>query len=342
MEGAPTSADGRRLPPARVAAVMTVPMIILAVGSVGAGAVLSAIGLTEWLAPSVGELAEPPEPPVPCRTRSIPWLVIAFSALGVFIAWVTVGRQPVPVERPAHVPLPVRAARRDVVRERDQRDAVRPARHLADPRARSTSTTAASTGGQRHWRRRWAASPADGAGCRTASSARTRCPCSPAPSSSSALCWRWCSREPPASRPAGVPAGRRPRDVPAAGEPARGQDGRDRHGAAADRARGRHLDRLLGGPPPRPASAFQLRVRRRLDPVLRHPVRARRRRHRAGHDRADRVAGADRAAASWEERLPAGRTRRATSRCCWPPRRRSWASSPPPTSSCSTCCSRSC
>ena len=47
-------------------------------------------------------------------------------------------------------------------------------------------------------------------------------------------------------RPAGVPAARRPGDVPAAGQPGRGQEGRDRHGAAADRARGRHVVRLLG------------------------------------------------------------------------------------------------
>ena len=34
---------------------------------------------------------------------------------------------------------------------------------------------------------------------------------------------------------------------------------------------------------------FQLRVRRRLDPGLRRPVRTRHRRHRARHDRADGV-----------------------------------------------------
>ena len=62
------TADGAGLPPARVAAVMTVPMILLAVGSVGAGALLSTVGLTDWLAPSLGELTERGGP-VPCRTR---------------------------------------------------------------------------------------------------------------------------------------------------------------------------------------------------------------------------------------------------------------------------------
>jgi NADH-quinone oxidoreductase subunit L len=40
--------------------------------------------------------------------------VVAFSALGVLVAWLTVGRHRVPVTKPAHVSLPVRAARRDL------------------------------------------------------------------------------------------------------------------------------------------------------------------------------------------------------------------------------------
>ena len=59
------SADGRDYHPHESPLVMTVPMIILAIGSVGAGAFL-AIGdrLANWLAPSVGPY-EHPEPPVP-------------------------------------------------------------------------------------------------------------------------------------------------------------------------------------------------------------------------------------------------------------------------------------
>jgi NADH-quinone oxidoreductase subunit L len=106
------SADGHDYHPHESPATMTVPMIVLAVGSVGAGALLSAIGLTEWLAPSLGELTELEGGVLPHAV--IPWLVVALSALGVLIAWLTVGRHRVPVERPAHVSLPVRAARRDL------------------------------------------------------------------------------------------------------------------------------------------------------------------------------------------------------------------------------------
>jgi NADH-quinone oxidoreductase subunit L len=95
---------------------MTAPMVLLAVGSVGAGAVLSAIGLSGWLAPSLGELAETgaAEDVGAIPHAVVPWLVVAFSALGVVVAWLTVGRHRVPVEKPVHVSLPVRAARRDL------------------------------------------------------------------------------------------------------------------------------------------------------------------------------------------------------------------------------------
>jgi NADH-quinone oxidoreductase subunit L len=95
---------------------MTAPMVVLAIGSLGAGAVLSGIGLTQWLAPSVGELAETgtAEDVGAIPHAAVPWLVVAISALGVLTAWLTVGRHRVPVTRPAHVSLPVRAARRDL------------------------------------------------------------------------------------------------------------------------------------------------------------------------------------------------------------------------------------
>jgi NADH-quinone oxidoreductase subunit L len=108
----PENPAGQDYHPHESPAVMTIPMIVLALGSIGAGAVLSTVGLTEWLAPSLGELTEVEGGALPHAV--IPWLVIAFSALGVVIAWVTVGRHRVPVERPAHVSLPVRAARRDL------------------------------------------------------------------------------------------------------------------------------------------------------------------------------------------------------------------------------------
>jgi NADH-quinone oxidoreductase subunit L len=108
----PENPAGHDYHPHESPATMTVPMIVLAFGSVGAGAVLSGIGLTEWLAPSLGELTEVEGGVLPHAV--IPWLVVALSALGVLIAWLTVGRHRVPVEKPALVSLPVRAARRDL------------------------------------------------------------------------------------------------------------------------------------------------------------------------------------------------------------------------------------
>jgi NADH-quinone oxidoreductase subunit L len=106
------SADGRDYHPHESPAVMTVPMIVLALGSVGAGAVLSGIGLPTWLAPSLGELEELEHGVLPHEV--VPWLVLLCSALGVLIAYLVVGRKPTPVERPEPVSLPVRAARRDL------------------------------------------------------------------------------------------------------------------------------------------------------------------------------------------------------------------------------------
>jgi NADH-quinone oxidoreductase subunit L len=107
-----TSADGHDYHPHESPPTMTAPMIVLAFGSIGAGAVLSGIGLTEWLAPSLGELTEVEGGVLPHAV--IPWLVVTLSALGVLVAWLTVGRHRVPVTKPAHVSLPVRAARRDL------------------------------------------------------------------------------------------------------------------------------------------------------------------------------------------------------------------------------------
>jgi NADH-quinone oxidoreductase subunit L len=74
--------------------------------------VLSAVGLNQWLAPSLGELQESADGVLPHAV--VPWLVLAFSALGVLVAYLVVGRRPTPVERPEPVSLPVRAARRDL------------------------------------------------------------------------------------------------------------------------------------------------------------------------------------------------------------------------------------
>ncbi|WP_027941101.1 NADH-quinone oxidoreductase subunit L [Amycolatopsis taiwanensis] len=107
------TSDGKEFHPHESPRVMTVPMIILAVGSVGAGAFFS-LGdrLINWLAPSLGEVAESEHSALP--PSLIPWLTVALAALGVLIAWLVVGRRETPVERPARVSAVVRAARKDL------------------------------------------------------------------------------------------------------------------------------------------------------------------------------------------------------------------------------------
>ncbi|MDT7618609.1 MAG: NADH-quinone oxidoreductase subunit [Pseudonocardiales bacterium] len=107
------TASGGHYHPHESPASMTVPMIILAFGSVFAGFLLTnGQALAGWLAPSLGELREAEGGALPHSVT--PWLVLVFSALGVLTAYLVVGRRPTPVERPQHVSLPVRAARRDL------------------------------------------------------------------------------------------------------------------------------------------------------------------------------------------------------------------------------------
>ncbi|EHR48874.1 proton-translocating NADH-quinone oxidoreductase, chain L [Saccharomonospora marina XMU15] len=108
-----TSADGRQFHPHESPPVMTVPMIVLAIGSVAAGFLLVSGGaLAEFLTPSVGELAESEHGVLPHAL--IPWLTVGLSALGVLLAWALFGRQEVSIERPRNVSWPVRAARKDL------------------------------------------------------------------------------------------------------------------------------------------------------------------------------------------------------------------------------------
>jgi NADH-quinone oxidoreductase subunit L len=107
------SIEGRPYHPHESPAVMTVPMILLAVGSVGAGYFLQSGGrLDHWLEPSVGALQESEHGVLPHEV--LPVLTLALIALGVLLAWLFVGRRPTPVLRPARVALPVRAARQDL------------------------------------------------------------------------------------------------------------------------------------------------------------------------------------------------------------------------------------
>jgi NADH-quinone oxidoreductase subunit L len=106
--------DGAQYHPHESPAVMTIPMIILALGSVGAGFLLQyQDALANWLEPTLGPLVEPAGPPAISHTAaSVGTLVLA--ALGVLIAYLAVGRRPTPVQRPEPVAWPIQAARRDL------------------------------------------------------------------------------------------------------------------------------------------------------------------------------------------------------------------------------------
>ncbi|WP_425441975.1 NADH-quinone oxidoreductase subunit L [Saccharopolyspora flava] len=107
------SADGKEFHPHESPAIMTAPMIVLAVGSIAAGMFLAGGDrLVTFLSPSLGELQESPHTAIPHSL--IPVLTVGLSALGVLIAWLVVGRKPVPVQRPEKVSPVVRAARADL------------------------------------------------------------------------------------------------------------------------------------------------------------------------------------------------------------------------------------
>ena len=106
------SADGHDFHPHESKPVMWIPMAILAVGSVGAGAFF-VIGnrFVDWLAPSVGDFVEPEHGVL--AAGLIPWLTVGLAAVGALIA-VLIFRRDVPVERPERVSIFTRAARNDL------------------------------------------------------------------------------------------------------------------------------------------------------------------------------------------------------------------------------------
>ncbi|HEX2132713.1 MAG TPA: NADH-quinone oxidoreductase subunit L, partial [Actinophytocola sp.] len=107
------SEDGRDFHPHESKAVMVVPMVVLAIGSIGAGWFFAGGDLlAEWLSPSLGALREAEHTVIPHAL--VPWLTVGLSLLGVLLAWLVVGRRDVPVTKPEPVSFPVRAARRDL------------------------------------------------------------------------------------------------------------------------------------------------------------------------------------------------------------------------------------
>jgi NADH-quinone oxidoreductase subunit L len=105
--------DGQEYHPHEAPLVMWLPMVPLAIGSLGAGYFLaSGERLVRWLEPSVGPLVPAAAPTVPAAV--VPLCTVLVSALGVLLAWLLIGRDPVPVRKPERVALPVAAARADL------------------------------------------------------------------------------------------------------------------------------------------------------------------------------------------------------------------------------------
>nr|WP_042182821.1 NADH-quinone oxidoreductase subunit L [Kibdelosporangium sp. MJ126-NF4] len=105
--------DGSDFHPHEAKPVMTIPMIVLAIGSVGAGFFFTqGERFVNWLAPSLQPLEKVEHGVISHGLIQI--LVIGLSVLGVLLAWLIVGRKDVPVVKPARVSPVVRAARADL------------------------------------------------------------------------------------------------------------------------------------------------------------------------------------------------------------------------------------
>lgn len=105
--------DGSDFHPHESKPVMTVPMIVLAIGSIGAGFFFTqGERFVNWLAPSLQPLEKVEHGVLSHGLIQI--LVIGLSVLGVLLAWLFVGRKDVPVVKPARVSPVVKAARADL------------------------------------------------------------------------------------------------------------------------------------------------------------------------------------------------------------------------------------
>ncbi|MCD0485329.1 NADH-quinone oxidoreductase subunit L [Streptacidiphilus sp. ASG 303] len=108
-----TDAEGREPHPHESPAVMTVPMVVLAVGSVLAGGLFALNNaFLHWLEPITGHA----EGDSPLSPVAVSGLTLACVAAGVAWAWAVYGRQPVPVTPPVGSAL-TRAARRDLLQD---------------------------------------------------------------------------------------------------------------------------------------------------------------------------------------------------------------------------------
>ena len=109
-----TEAEGAPVHPHESGPLMTIPMIILAIGAVVLGGALS-VGntFTEWLVPSIGHVMH--GDPV-LNEYVIQGATLALVILGAVIAWMKYGRDEVPTSVPAGNAL-TEAARRDLYQD---------------------------------------------------------------------------------------------------------------------------------------------------------------------------------------------------------------------------------
>src|SRR5690606_30247993 len=108
------STDGPVQHPHESPALMTIPMVVLAVGSVALGGLLAiGNGFVDWLSPVTGH-AEHAEPVLPV------WALITLTLLlvlvGVLLAWRQYAVSRVPIV-PPHGSALTRAARRDLYQD---------------------------------------------------------------------------------------------------------------------------------------------------------------------------------------------------------------------------------
>ncbi len=102
---------GEKVHPHESPAVMTVPLVILALLSVFGGALIYKNWIVDWLAPVVGT-AGSENLPFPAIVLSA--IILITVAAGIALAWFTVGTKQIPREAPQDVSLFTRAARADL------------------------------------------------------------------------------------------------------------------------------------------------------------------------------------------------------------------------------------
>jgi NADH-quinone oxidoreductase subunit L len=115
IDGADLEDPPEHYHPHESVASMTAPMVLLALGSVGAGAFL--VGgerLGRYLEASLGAPVDPHDLPAAFPVGLVPYVATVMMLAGAGLAYLLIGRREVPVERPQRVSLPVRAARADL------------------------------------------------------------------------------------------------------------------------------------------------------------------------------------------------------------------------------------